>query len=197
MDWPLTTAETITGAISAFSAAVAVFAAVSTVWFAKRKLTRDLVNQRITMVAARKTYFEDIRKWADELVDLLTEAIHLCDLDPKQVMGETFFDRRHRLRIALSAMIDRGRWFFPNIQVDDHGAQKELGYRGYRHELLNGLVRAYQCLGRLDYRNGDNNTSIRDQLTAAKRHFVGRVQEIIDPATQRSEFDRIQSAVQK
>jgi hypothetical protein len=74
------------------------------------------------LVATELKYFEDFRRWADQLVEALTEAIHLCDLDPKQVVGESFFDRRHRLRIALSAMIDRGTWFFPNIEVDGHGA---------------------------------------------------------------------------
>jgi hypothetical protein len=196
MGWPLTAAETVTAVISSFSAIIAVIAAVATVWFARRNLLRELMNQRINLVATRLKYFEDFRKWADQLVDVLTEAIHLCDLDPKRVVGETFFHRRHRLQITLSAMTDRGRWFFPNIEVDDHGAHKELGYRGYRHELLDGLVSAYRCLGKLDYENGDNNRSIRDDLTAAKRHFVGQVQKIIDPTKQGTEFDLIRSVVQ-
>jgi hypothetical protein len=58
------------------------------------------------------------------------------------------------------------------------------------------LVSHTDCLNRLDYQNRDNNRSIQDDLTAAKRHFVGQVQKIIDPATQRSEFDQIRSAVQ-
>jgi hypothetical protein len=196
MVWPLTTAETVTAAISSFSAVVAVFAAVATIWISKRNLSRQLVNQRINMVAARQKYFEDFQNWANKSVDILTEAIHLCDLDPKRVVGETFFDRRHRLRITLSALIDRGRWFFPNIEVDDHGAEKELGYRGYRHELLNGLVNAYRYLNRLDYQDCNNNGSIRGELTVAKRYFVGQVQKIIDPATQRTEFDQIRSTIQ-
>jgi hypothetical protein len=149
----------------------------------------------LTGICFRLKYFEDFRKWADQLVDVLTEAIHLCDLDPKRVVGEAFFDRRHRLQITLSAMIDRGRWFFPNMEVDDHGAHKELGYRGYRHELLDGLVSAYRCLGKLDCENSSNNKSLRNELTAAKRHFVGQVQKVIDPTKQLIEFDLIRSIV--
>jgi hypothetical protein len=149
------------------------------------------------IVATELKYSEDFRKWADQLADTLTEAIHLCDLDPKQVAGESFFDRRHRLRITISAMIDRGRWFFPNIEVDDHGADKEVGYRGFRHELLDGLVGAYRCLQRLDYRNWDNNVRIRDELTMSKRHFVGRVQKILDPTAKRSLLDRIRAEMVK
>jgi hypothetical protein len=196
MTWPLNATQ-ITAVISGLSAAIALIAAAATAWFANKNLIRERVNQRINLVAARQKYFEDFQKWADQLVNVLTEAIHLCDLDPKQVVGETFFDRRHRLRITLSAMIDKGRWFFPNLEVDDHGVGKELGYRGYRHELLDGLVHAYHCLQRLDYRNRENNEPVRGELTAAKRHFVGQVQKIIDPTSRRLEFDRIGSEVVK
>jgi hypothetical protein len=160
MDWLFDIAGT-TVAISAFSAVVAVSAAAVTFWFARKNLSRELINQNLNVVATRIKYFEEFRKWADRLTEVLTEAIHLCDLDPAQVKGEPFFDRRHRLLITLSAMIDKGRWFFPNIEVDDYGSEKELGYRGY-----------------------------------AKRHFVGRVQKIIDPEGERAEFERIHSAVQ-
>jgi hypothetical protein len=184
--------------ISAFSPIVALFGAVVTVLFASRNWKRELINQRLNIVATELKYFEDFRKWADQLGDALTEAIHLCDLDPtREYKGELFFDRRHRLRITVSSMIDRGRWFFPNIEVDDHGANKELGYRGYRHELLDGVVSAYICLGQLDYRNKQNNRSLRDQLTICKRHFVGQVQKILDPNDRSKFFDRIRSEVNK
>jgi hypothetical protein len=195
MSWPLDTVQTVTAAISGLSAAVALCAAAATVWFARRNLTRELVNQQINMVGAELKYFEDFKKWADQLAETLTEAIHLCDLDPNKVTGEPFFARRHRLRVTLSTMIDRGRWFFPNIEVDDHGADNELGYRGYRHELLDGLVSAYRCLQRLDYNKRENNQSLRNDLTAAKRHFVGHVQAIIDPNTRVVVWDRIRSTV--
>lgn len=197
MIWPLDKTQTI-ALISAFSPIVALFGAVATVLFAVRNWKRELVNQRLNMVATELKYFEDFRKWADQLGDALTEAIHLCDLDPtKECKGEPFFEQRHRLRITVSSMIDRGRWFFPNIEVDDHGAHKELGYRGYRHELLDGVVSAYICLGRVDYRNKQNNGLLRDQLTICKRHFVGQVQKILDPTDRSKFFDRIRSEVNK
>ena len=88
-------------------------------------------------------------------------------------------------------MVDRGRWFLPNVVVDDHGADKELGYRGYRHELLDGPVDAYNCLQRLDCQDREHNKSIRSELTRAKRKFVGQVQRILDPTSRRIFFDRI------
>src|SRR5262249_9753687 len=129
MSWPVNPGDIISG----LGAAVAFCAMIVTLWFANR-------NLKLQVVATELKYFEDVHKWADHLADALTEAEQLGDLDPRQVAGESFLDRRHRLRITISSMVDRGRWFLPNVVVDDHGADKELGYRGYRHELLDGPV---------------------------------------------------------
>ena len=180
MSWPLSSGEIISG----LGAAIAFCAMIVTLWFGRR-------NLKLQIMATELKYFEDFQKWADQLADALTEAEHLCDLDPKQVAGESLFDRRHRLRIMISSMVDRGRWFLPNIVVDDHGADKELGYRGYRHELLDGPVDAYNCLQRLDCHDLEGNKSIRNDLTKAKRKFVGQVQRILDPTSRRIFFDRI------
>ncbi len=130
MSWPLLTAETASAVMSAASVIIALSAAVTTFWFARQNLRREVQNQQLNLMAAELKYFEDFWKWANQVADALTEAAHLCDLDPKGVVGEPFFDRRHRLRITLSTMVDRGRWFFPNIEVDQHGADNELGFRG-------------------------------------------------------------------
>jgi hypothetical protein len=177
MDWPLKASDTVT-------AVIALSALITSALFAAR-------NFRLGVITARQKYFDDVRKWADQLSDALTEAIHLCDLDPTKVEGDSFFNRRHRLRICISSMIDRGRWFFPNTEIDEHGAHKEPGYRGYRHEVLDPLVTAYICVRRINYRNGENNGFIKEELTHAKRSFVGQVQIVLDPGRQKDEFDRI------
>jgi hypothetical protein len=187
MEWTLNTQETITVTLSCISA---IFAGTA-LWMAMRKLGYETTNYKLGKFSARAKYFDDFRKWADELSDTLTEAIHLCDLDPKKIVGESVFDRRHRIMIKLSSMIDRGRWFFPNIGIDRHGSEKEMGYQGYRHEMLDGLVEAYRCLGNLNYNSQELKSDIREKLTLCKRHFVGQVQKILDPNSQREELERI------
>ena len=76
MNWPLTEAQTITVFAAILGAAVAACAAIATAWFTNK-------NLEITMLNTRFKYFEDFRKWADEVLDVLSEAVHLCDLDPK------------------------------------------------------------------------------------------------------------------
>ncbi|MGJ5037874.1 MULTISPECIES: hypothetical protein [unclassified Bradyrhizobium] len=189
--WPLSRAETLQ-ALPVLSAVIALFAAVTSVWFSTRTLGLAYFKQKLDVMTTELNYFEDIREWGEEVVDALSEAVHLCDLDPKRLdpvsgfKGESFFERRHRLLVAISSMIDRGRWFFPNTRVEDHGMDKEPGYQGFRHEVLDGLVSAYKSLGRVDCQNKQNNQARRDELTGCKRHFVGRLQIILDP-TRRSE----------
>ena len=100
-------------------------------------------------------------------------------------------DRRHRLLIAISNAVDKGRWFFPNIDAGGHGSNKPKGFQGYRHEVLDGLVQAYRSLGQLDYTKQASNVRVRDDLVSAKRAFVGEVQQILDPAGQQDEFGRL------
>ena len=176
--------------LQVITAVIAVMAIASPAFFA-------YLNWRRERVAFRQNYFKEIRVWADEVSDLMSEAMHLCDLDPKKMTAETFFDRRHRLRIALSSMIDRGRWFFPNLELDDHGKNKPPGFRGYRHEILDGIVRAYRSVDAMNCDEQTKNGPVREDLFGARRHFVGCAQRIFDPAKQRSEFEKIVGKIHK
>lgn len=159
--------------------------------FASLNLSRERLNQRVNIAAVRQKYFDDIRRWANDACDMATEAIHLCDLDPGRTENPNFFERRHTLLVAVSSMIDKGRWFFPNIAVEDFGLHKEPGYQGYRHEVLDGLTAIHRALKRMSYVDKADNRSVRDELTRAKRNFVGQVQKILDPGTQAEEFSKI------
>jgi hypothetical protein len=71
---------------------------VQWLWFNSSRYRLDCEQEPVAAAVeptdhhgGRKTeIFEDFQKWADELVDVLTEAIHLCDLYPKRVVDETF-----------------------------------------------------------------------------------------------------------
>jgi hypothetical protein len=45
----------------------------------------------------------------------------------------------------------------------------------------------------MDYKEKENNRNPRNELTAWKRHFVGRVQKVLDPDSRQSEWKRIRS----
>jgi hypothetical protein len=106
--------------VSITSAAIALVAASVSALFSYRGF-------RIQKLGARDQYFSGLISWAENAVDLTAEAVHVCDLDLRKLPPGEFFKRRHQLQFRLSATIEKGRWFFPNIDVDTHGIHKEEG----------------------------------------------------------------------
>lgn len=176
----------------AFSAAVVSAAAVlSTAGFAFVNYRRELLNQRMQLNRFRQDYFVTLHVWADQVCDLLSEAIHLPEFDPERCPDGVFFERRNRIRASLSSFIDRGRWFFPNLHTEQYGQHKKRAFRGYRPEILSSLVDAYNAVTDLNYEIQNENADCRAKLVAAKRIFVTEVQEILDPVRSDEEFKKI------
>ena len=115
----------------------------------------------MTAAKWKQEYFADLLKWSDDSMLLLSEALHLCELDPKKMGDGKFFESRHLLRVKLSAQIDRGRWFFSNYATEQHGQRKHSAYRGFRPAVLDGLVYAYREITSL-------NTWMRRRTKAEK-----------------------------
>lgn len=139
------------------------------------------MNQRIQAAKWKKEYFSDLLKWSDEAILILSEGLHLCDLDPQKCEQGRFFETRHCLRVKISAQIDRGRWFFPNYAAEEYGQHKEPAFRGYRRGVLDALVRAYRALTALNYIDASKNTTLRSELEQAKRCFTSEIQAVLDP----------------
>jgi hypothetical protein len=128
----------------------------------------------------------DLRDWAAEAIDILSEAAYLCDdsePDTAENRARTF-SCRHR----LSSMIDRGRFFLPNIRKDEHGVDKPYAYRGFRHSGLDPLVAAERVLS-----TGSTGsfTDRKHALVAMKREFVSAIQQILDPERHNQEVARM------
>jgi hypothetical protein len=114
--------------------------------------------------------------------------IHPCDLDPSKAPSGEFFDQRHQLRMRISSLIDRGRWFFPNLRHEVFGAHKEVAFRGFRHKVLDSLVGACRLVEQMDYQVQANNGSVREGLLCDTRSFVSTTQEVLDHRSQAAEL---------
>lgn len=76
----------------------------------------------------------------------------------------------------LSALIDQGRFYFPNIDKGDgFGKQKPAAYRGYRHVSLHFLGFAYDLL------NESPSPETIEDLTLLQRLFTSEVFHIVGP----------------
>jgi hypothetical protein len=179
--------------IAFLSATIAFTSCLLTAFFAWFTLRRETLRQQLELHKWKHEYFAGVRQWSQRLCDLLSEAIHLCDLDPNRD-SEAFFKQRHTLRIQLSSMIDQGRWYFPNVSEEDHGEGKPKAYRGYRQAVLNALMGAYTAVTKLDYREQTANAARRKELAEAQRDFVSEIQHILDPARRDKEFRALTGA---
>jgi len=160
---------------------VTLFAAGVSIYFSRRARKDGLTQQRAQVLSLKHRTDRDLRKWADAVSDRMTEAIFLCDLDPAHLAEGEFFRHRHLLRTKLSALIDRGRWFLPNIQNDDHGNEKPVAYQGHRQMALDHVVSMFQFVSILDCNAQVSNKKLQPELIKTKREFVAEIQTIIDP----------------
>jgi hypothetical protein len=177
--------------IPLIAACIALLSVISVASFAWLNYQRERLNQRIQHANLRQQYFAGLRVWAEQISDLLSQAIHLCELDPPRCRPITFFERRNNLRVPLSSFIDRGRWFFPNLHTEEYGQHKEKAFRGYRQDVLNSLVSAYKVIGELDYTEFKNNRALKDKIVDAKKKFVSEIQDILNPNQRDKEFSDI------
>ena len=140
--------------------------------------------------ARKQQYFSDLRQWADEAVNILSEAVHICEIDPSLCEAPSFFNRRHKLKVNISSLIDRGRWFFPNLKHTEYGEWKPEAYKGFRHPALDSLIYTYKAIHNMDYSNGEKNKQFREPLVAVKKEFVSEIQRRLDPRKAQEEYGR-------
>lgn len=79
-------------------------------------------------------------------------------------------------RAQLSAFIDQGRFYFPNIVKDvNYGKEKPSAFRGHRDVALDLLVAYYNVATREDARN------YIEHLNHFQRLFTSRVFDVLQP----------------
>ena len=119
-------------------------------------------------------YFEGVRDWSEEVVDSISTLIHLHQIADDSVRATAWVSARS----ALSALCDRGRWFFPNKFEKEYGPHKPQAYRGIRRRILDFIVAAYDAVPTCP---AHDDRSGHDPLVAAQRGFVSEVQEVLNP----------------
>ncbi|MGH1419161.1 MAG: hypothetical protein ACRBCJ_09930 [Hyphomicrobiaceae bacterium] len=174
----------IDGKINALSAVsetlaafLSLFALVLSLWVFARQ-------QRINRWQLRLHREDHIIEWSRSCLTLLAEIEERTN---SNIPAATpMFDREEfvRLRSRLSALIDEGRLYFPNLQDPAKGANKDAAYRGHRQPILDTLVFVYDKLGMIsEETNAANRSEQIFALNKLRRRFVSEVQDTIDPRT--------------
>lgn len=136
-------------------------------------------QEKRNAVAMKLAHDSDIIRWADEVIALLAAAQEMVAEKGVSFGDAEFPSRRSSVRTQLSALIDRGRLFFPNREDGDYGKDKEAGFQGRRHPALDVLVDAYAQLDR-SFSPGPDRDAIA-ALTSVRRKFMAEVFQAVDP----------------
>lgn len=131
-------------------------------------------------------YFSELRVWALASLEDLSEAAHLCLLDPEVTQDPGFYNRKHDLLVRLSAKIDQGRLFFPNTKPAKFS--KWESFKELRQGPLSALIYAYGVVKRMSYTSKADNNDLWEPLISSKRDFTSAMQIILDPRNRHKQF---------
>jgi hypothetical protein len=144
-----------------------------------RTFKRQTDLQRWQLRVARESHIID---WAEACITEMAEVETMISTSIGAAPDDLMAQRVITAMARVSALIDRGRLFFPNIIEGDKGADKDDAYKGSRQKVLDHLVAYYDVMGRSIRERGrpltaDDHTT----LNAARRRFISEAQKKIDP----------------
>lgn len=128
--------------------------------------------------------------WGSDAIGLFAEAGALAHLCKTPVSTDVIESRKADLGARLSAMVDQGRLFFPNIDPEGKGAEKMGAFRGYRPPILDALMYAYYEVQALSRSDGPSPKDSANFIFDCRRLFVSELQAHLDPRRQDEVVDR-------
>lgn len=176
--------QTSIGVVSA----IAAIGAAGVSWLAAYRSDKSAVRQqRIATHVAVAEWSRELRDWASQSVDVLSEASYTCaHHDPS---GGDCAEQMLVCRHKISSLIDRGRFFLPNLPAKDVGLSNPSAYRGWRHAALDPLVAAERVMSGAV---GSGKYETRElALIEMRRVFVSAIQEILGPESINKEIARM------
>ncbi|WP_026782623.1 hypothetical protein [Pleomorphomonas koreensis] len=146
---------------------------LATLYFAWKAFVYD----REQIQAAREA---DICSWSEKCLKALCSAEGLCELSDQMLDEMGWLNRKSEVLGELSALVDYGRLYFPNVVDGRFGLHKEVAYQGVRQPILDHLVDAHRIVLRSRFRSGEGHQQ-RKSIVEQRRAFISRVYEQINP----------------
>lgn len=134
-------------------------------------------DRRHAKYAIESEYSNQLLSWHASVVEIL---ISLCSASKH---GDN--ERKRDLLLMLSSLIEQGRFYFPNINPEEYGAEKPPAYRGYRNVALDFLVASYN----LHHKPYSEHAEV--QSNHLQRLFTSVVFEVVRPADRLATIRRL------
>ncbi|MBD5470135.1 MAG: hypothetical protein HDR19_03190 [Lachnospiraceae bacterium] len=116
--------------------------------------------------------FELSEQYKNELLTWYGKVIFTIS----KLQGECTGKERTDTLQELSALIEIGRFYFPNIdKKDGFGKEKPCAYQGYRHVALDFLILIYE-MG-----SEEKIKKCREKIEYMERHFTSIIFKIVSP----------------
>ena len=119
--------------------------------------------------------------WGNNCIDVLGRAAIFARTRQHQQNDASFLQQRVNLMLALSSLVERGRLFFPNIEPDGKGAEKDGAYRGSRPPILDALMYTYYEVDAMSRTEGPTADNSGDFIDDCRRLLVSELQAHLDP----------------
>jgi hypothetical protein len=154
---------------------VAICAAASSMFFALR-------GANIQKESLRVQRDNDVLHWGNATIETLSQLESIASVgDSHPELVTRYLIKKLECMAELSAAIDKGRMYFPNVQKDDHGTNKDPAFRGYRRPILDALADAYHASANYQFGDALSMQTVRKEINLSRRRFVSELQKAVDP----------------
>ncbi len=170
-DWLRGNTEIIIGILSAIVALISALAARGET-AKQRKLQTERLRQSIDAASL---------DWGGAAIDTLVRCAIFARTRHMHPNEPAFMAAKTNMMIQLSTLVDRGRMFFPNIDPDGRGIEKEGAYRGSRPPILDVVMFTYHEIEALSREGGLPSEDSGAFIDDCRRLLVSELQAHLDP----------------
>lgn len=171
IEWLKGNTEIVIGILSAIVALISALVARGET-AKQRKLQTERLRQSIDAASL---------DWGGAAIDTLARCATFARTRHMHANDAAFTAAKTNMLILLSTLVDRGRMFFPNIDPEGKGVEKESAYRGSRPPILDALMFTYREVETLTREGGPPSEACGDFIDECRRLLVSELQAHLDP----------------
>jgi hypothetical protein len=157
-----------------------------------------LLQWYISARTTARTRDHDLYAWGCSVIDLMTTLEMLATETVRAEFEPSYRQRCRELMAEASALIDKGRLFFPNVQTASFSVQgprpsnrvrtndPRRASRGFRVRILDEVIRAFMVAKFLNANGPQVDNLVRYKLRESRRRFLSFLQVEMGQSLKRS-----------
>ncbi|MEQ1820627.1 MAG: hypothetical protein ABL871_18645 [Terricaulis sp.] len=142
-------------------------------------------QRQLEEIASLRTRVDgELISWGVRSIERLAEGHILLQTRGSGSSVEELSKQRDQIQAAISALVDRGRLYFPNHSADIDWPSwrgRPTANKGFRDPILDALMIAHEELRRIDLINGESFTPAASNVFSARKAFISELQDWIRP----------------